>query len=181
MLWVRSIRWPCHFRCGRPCHRARWRRKPRRNDPPRGRKSRARWRSTAAALGGPFDLVEPAAMSGGGVDRAIGGLGKSPNDGLIAGEQGIDFGGEGEAPLAAQRETVEASTDEIRIGVQFPCGSAAGEGGGGERRSTEPRHMRRWRMERIIPLLPPGRFWSRTPPCRRCRSPFPRFWNCGSA
>src|ERR1039457_6760719 len=74
-------------------------------------------------------------MSGSGIDGAIGTLGQCPDNGLIAGEEGIDLGGEGEPAFAAQREAVESSADEIRIGVQLPSGGAAGEGGRGERRA----------------------------------------------
>ena len=56
------------------------------------------------ALAGAIDLVEAAAMAGGGVERAIGALRQRPDHGLIAGEEGIDFGGEGEAAFAAERE-----------------------------------------------------------------------------
>ena len=100
-------------------------------------------------------------MSGGGVERAVGALGQRPDDGLIAGEKRIDFGSEGEAAFAAEREAVEAPADEIGVGVQFPGRSAAGEGGGGERARRELRCSAKWRMERIIPLLPPERSWNR--------------------
>src|ERR1019366_4901768 len=69
------------------------------------------------------------------VDGAIRGLGQGPDDGLIAAEEGFDLGREGDAAFAAQREAVEASTNEIRIRIQFPGGGAAGKGGGGERRA----------------------------------------------
>src|ERR1035438_4033287 len=79
------------------------------------------------ALGRAFDFVQAAAVSGGGVDGAIGGLGEGPDDGLIAAEEGLDLGREGKAAFAAQREAVEASTNEIGIRVEFPGGSAAGK------------------------------------------------------
>ena len=94
-------------------------------------------------LAGAVDAVDAAAMSGGGVERTIGRLGHAPDDGLIGGEEGIDFGREREAAFAAERDAVEAAADEIASTssvsqVVVPLEKAAG----GEQPRTERRHKR---------------------------------------
>ena len=147
--WARSIRWPCRFRCGRPCHRARCRRRRRRCGPRRWRRLRAARRSKAARTCRPVDAVNAAAVAGGGIERAIGRFGHAPDHRLVGRENGIDFGRERQAAFAAERDAVEAAADEIVVRVHFPGGGAAGEGSG--RRTSEhcreKRRRREWRME----------------------------------
>src|SRR5262249_47786478 len=79
------------------------------------------------ALAGAINLVDTAAMAGGGVERAVGGLGDGPDHGLVAGEDGVDLGGEGKSAFPAEGDAVELAFDEIGVRGHFPGGGAAGE------------------------------------------------------
>src|SRR5262249_39947480 len=61
-------------------------------------------------------------MSGGGVDRAIRRLRRGPDDGLVAGEDGVDLGREGEASFAGERDAGELAFDEVGVGGHLPGG-----------------------------------------------------------
>ena len=68
------------------------------------------------------DAEDAAAMAGGGIERAVGPGGNAPDDGLFGGEEGIEFRGEGEAAVAAERDAVELAFDEIGEAGHLPDG-----------------------------------------------------------